>query len=54
MVKYVIFLVIGGVVGYYLGNKAWRDSVNNWVKKMSQNNSSKGSSKGSSSSKSKK
>ena len=44
MVKYVIFLVIGGVVGYYLGNKQWRDKVNSWVKKMSQNNSSKGSS----------
>ena len=46
MVKYIIFLVIGAVIGYYLGNKVWRDKVNGWVNAQLNKNSKSNSSKG--------
>ncbi len=46
MVKYIIFLVIGAVIGYYIGNKQWRDKVNSWVKAQLNKNSKSNSSKG--------
>ena len=43
MVKYIIFLVIGAVIGYYIGNKQWRDKVNSWVKaQLNKNNKNSG------------
>lgn len=43
MVKYIIFLVIGAVIGYYIGNKQWRDKVNSWVKAQLNKNKSSSS-----------
>ena len=46
MVKYIIFLVIGAVIGYYIGNKQWQDKVNSWVKaQLNKNNKSSKSNK---------
>ena len=40
MFSSMIMILVGFVIGYYAGNKEFRDKVNKWIKKQEKKNHS--------------